>query len=66
MPVHPGARVPPVLEGRPGLPRDADDRRGILHVPESVKLAHQAEWEARFAGIGAGRGARLPGVSPPR
>jgi putative spermidine/putrescine transport system substrate-binding protein len=50
MPVHPGVRVPAVLDRR-DLPAHADDFRGILHVPESVKAAHHDAWARRFADI---------------
>ncbi|WP_369199309.1 extracellular solute-binding protein [Streptomyces sp. PU-14G] len=50
MPVHPAARIPPMLH-RSDLPAHADDFRGILHVPESVKARRQTEWEEKFAEI---------------
>ncbi|KIF75054.1 hypothetical protein QR77_16200 [Streptomyces sp. 150FB] len=50
MPVHPAAGIPALLR-RPDLPAHADDHRGILHVPERVKVEQQAAWESRFAEI---------------
>ncbi|MFF3768158.1 PotD/PotF family extracellular solute-binding protein [Streptomyces sp. NPDC001922] len=50
MPVHPAAQVPTMLR-RPDLPAHADDFRGILHIPESVKAEYQDVWERKFAEI---------------
>ncbi|AKU97369.1 Spermidine/putrescine-binding periplasmic protein [Labilithrix luteola] len=51
MPVHPRAAVPSALRDRADLPSNADDVRGILHVPESLKVKHEHEWEARFGAV---------------
>ncbi|WUK72807.1 extracellular solute-binding protein [Kribbella sp. NBC_00359] len=50
MPVHPSAAVSELLI-RPDLPVHADDYRGILHIPESVKANQSVTWERRFAHI---------------
>lgn len=51
LPVHRQACPPPALRDCPGLPDHADDLRGILYIPESVKARHQHAWEARFTRI---------------
>lgn len=51
MPVHPEASPPAELLARPGLPRGPDDRTGILHVPERIKVERELDWEARFQAI---------------
>ncbi|MBZ4320468.1 extracellular solute-binding protein [Streptomyces huiliensis] len=50
MPVHPEARTPTMLR-RSDLPAHADDFRGVLHIPESVKAEHEEEWRKRFADV---------------
>jgi putative spermidine/putrescine transport system substrate-binding protein len=51
MPVHPGAQIPALLRDRSDVPAHADDHRGILHVPEHLKVTHEARWEARFQSL---------------
>ena len=55
MPVHPRAKIPEILRTRPNLPRHADDQRGILSLPEAIKVAHEHEWEETFTQVMAGR-----------
>ncbi len=51
MPVHADAEVPELLRARTDLPAHADDHRGILRLPEELKLRHEPEWEARWNAI---------------
>ncbi|MCX5233509.1 extracellular solute-binding protein [Streptomyces sp. NBC_00233] len=47
MPVHPAADTPTMLR-RPELPAHADDYRGILHIPESIKMEYHDVWQRQF------------------
>jgi putative spermidine/putrescine transport system substrate-binding protein len=51
MPVHPRATIPELLRGRSDLPATADDQRGILSLPETMKRDFEAQFEARFNAI---------------
>ncbi len=51
MPVHRGARVPPLLAEHPRLPHGPDDHSGVLHIPESLKLEHEATWTRCFEAL---------------
>jgi putative spermidine/putrescine transport system substrate-binding protein len=51
MPVHRDARPPRLLAEHPRLPDGPDDHRGILHVPESLKLEHELTWTRRFEAL---------------
>lgn len=51
MPVHPQAALPTIYREHPELPQSPDDFTGVLHLPESIKLHHQSEWESRFQKI---------------
>jgi putative spermidine/putrescine transport system substrate-binding protein len=51
MPVHPGAAIPSALRNRSDLPSSADDHRGLLHIPEHLKVEHEQDWETSFAAI---------------
>jgi hypothetical protein len=54
LPMHARAAVPSVLCSRPDLPRHADDRCGVLFVPEHVKARYASAWEATFDAIVSG------------
>jgi putative spermidine/putrescine transport system substrate-binding protein len=55
MPVHPRAAIPELFREREDLPRHADDRRGILAIPEALKVEREALWEQSFEAILAAR-----------
>lgn len=48
LPVHAAAPSPDLFRSVARLPRDADDRRGVLHVPAHVEAAHEPTWRAMF------------------
>jgi putative spermidine/putrescine transport system substrate-binding protein len=54
LPMHTRASTPSVLCSQPGLPRHADDRCGVLFVPEHVKARYAPAWEATFDAIVSG------------
>jgi putative spermidine/putrescine transport system substrate-binding protein len=47
LPVHPAAAAPEVFRAR-GLPRRADDMRGVLHVPPEIEARFELDWARRF------------------
>ncbi|HEX5037649.1 MAG TPA: extracellular solute-binding protein [bacterium] len=51
LPLHPQAALPTVYRGHPELPQSPDDGKGVLHLPESLKLRCQKDWEIRFQKI---------------
>lgn len=48
MPMHRDAAVPACIRQHPRLPDHVDDLGPLLHVPEALKLAYDAEWGERF------------------
>ena len=58
-----------LIAGHPRLPGDADDVRGVLHVPEEVKERNAGDWEQRFSevvasGMSGGGAVLRRGVKP--
>jgi putative spermidine/putrescine transport system substrate-binding protein len=51
LPVHRDARAPQDRIGRAHMPRSAAETAGVLHVPDGLKVSHEAAWEARFQAI---------------
>jgi putative spermidine/putrescine transport system substrate-binding protein len=51
LPVNRDARGRNPSFQRAGMPRDPDDRDGILYVPEDIKATHEPRWEATFEAI---------------
>jgi putative spermidine/putrescine transport system substrate-binding protein len=54
LPVNHHARQRHPAFARTGMPRDAEDLHGILHVAEDVKAIHEPAWEATFERLRAG------------
>jgi putative spermidine/putrescine transport system substrate-binding protein len=48
LPMNRRAPAPGLFRTHPRLPDHADDRRGVLFVPEHVKARYELEWESRF------------------
>lgn len=64
LPMHAQAAAPAFLRAHPTLPRHADDRRGVLFVPEHIKAACEPAWEAIFEAIVRGEQAPVPTGKP--
>jgi putative spermidine/putrescine transport system substrate-binding protein len=55
MPVHREAQPPEALRtGNAVFPKSADDLSGVLHIPDSVKMRYETEWECAFNEIFSG------------
>lgn len=55
IPLRADVRPAEELRAAGNLPLSPDDRAGLMHVPDAVKLDHEEAWRRRFEAIFAGR-----------
>lgn len=64
LPMHARAEAPELLRSQSRLPANADDRRGVLFVPDQVKAVHEPGWETTFDAVVRGEQAAVTAIKP--